>query len=251
VEEDRQRFAAALTQALGHASAAEPVTPVTQRFLDGPLSLLDISGELGLRDASSLDRLFRTPHLIGLGTIPLASGGVVRRDMWEDYFDQVVRALGLGTPVVPIDGLTRPDYSSQTVDVELTTNKPNGVFAPGDELAVIVKNRGAKTLHVELVGTGTRGETVVLVPAGAKIEPGKELRFPETGGITVQPGVGNERIVLFASESEFAAGRPLKGRGVLDRFVHDCYQTSTGAGGVKLSFDPATIVKKTLVIETR
>ena len=119
VEEDRQRFAAALKQTLGHASATEPVTPVSQRFLDGPLSLLDASGELGLSDASSLDRLFRTPHLIGLGTIPLASGGVVRRDMWEDYFDQVVRALGLGTPVVPIDGLTRSDYSSQKIDVDI------------------------------------------------------------------------------------------------------------------------------------
>jgi hypothetical protein len=37
-------------------------------------------------------------------------------------------------------------------------------------------------------------------------EPGKELRFPESGGITIQAGAGAERITLFASEGQFAAG---------------------------------------------
>ncbi len=43
----------------------------------------------------------------------------------------------------------------------------------------------------------------------------------------------------------------MKGGSGLDRFVHSCYQVSTSAAGIRLDFDPAKIVKKTLVVETK
>jgi hypothetical protein len=58
---------------------------------------------LGLPDTRRLTDFF-SEH-VNLGLVPLASGGVVRRDTWEDYFDQVVRGIGKSMPIVPLDGV--------------------------------------------------------------------------------------------------------------------------------------------------
>ena len=100
VKKDTERFTAALQGALGKPQTREPLTPVTQRFLDAPLQLSAAAAELGLPEPGSLQAVFRSPLFTALGLEPLTSEkGLVRRDMWEDYFDQVVQQLGLGVPV--------------------------------------------------------------------------------------------------------------------------------------------------------
>lgn len=254
LEEDGGRFLRALEQALGSPQRREPLTPVSQRFLDAPLQLAAASGELGLADTHGLTELFRSPQFVGLGLVSLGGGGVVRRDMWEDYYDQVVRSLGLGIPVVPLDGLTRRDFQpgSHVVNVELSTSKKNNVFAPGDELVIFVTNRSGQPLFVELIGSSAQGNKIVLVPSTTQVRGGEQLRYPPSGSLKVQAALGKEQITLFASDRHFPAGQLLRGKGVVDRVIHDFYELHPGGGRRKLAFDPAVrLVKKTIEIETR
>ena len=239
---DGARFLTALEKALGHPQKVEPLAPVTRRFLDDPLTLTTVSGELGLNKPGDLAAVFRSRQFAALGLVPLATHGAVRRDTWEDYYDQIVRELGLGDPVIPLDAVARFDYAplGHGPSIALSTTRGNRVFSAGDEIAILVKNQGKSPIFIELVGTGTKGEKVVLVPAGTHVAPGAVLRFPESKTITVQPNLGQELITVFASETEFAGGTIYRGKNCADRFVHDLSAQQT-----------SPIVKKTLVIETR
>jgi hypothetical protein len=254
LKEDTERFGAALARALGKPQGREPLTPVSQRFLDAPLQLPAAAAELGLPEPGGLKEVFRAPQFAALGLVPLASEGVVRRDMWEDYYDQVVRQLGLGVPVVPVDGLTRRDFQAipAPFEVELRTNKKNNLFEPGDELVILVTNRSARDIHVELIGSSARGQKTVLVPSSTLVRAGQEVRYPPEGqGIRIRGGLGKEQVTLFAGEAEFPAGEVLRGQGVTDRVVHPFYGLDRTGRRVRLSFDPARLVKKTIDIETR
>ena len=253
VEGDRQRFVRAMEQLLGHSQTTEPLIPVTRRFLEAPLQLSTAAAELGLSSAENLKQVFRTPQFVSTGLIPLASGGVVRRDMWEDYFDNVVRQLGLGVPVIPVDGLTRPDFrpASVALDVKLSTSRSNNVFASGDELVVLVTNNSRQDVYVELVGTSVRGKRVLLVQGPTLLKAGAKLRFPESGGLKIQPAVGKEQITLFASDREFPAARLFRGRNIADRIVHAFHEPADEGGTLTFSGDPARIIKQTITIETR
>jgi hypothetical protein len=112
------------------------------------------------------------------------------------------------------------------------------VFAPGDEIAILVSNKGKTPVFVELVGTGTKGEKVILIPAGNSIAPGAQLRFPETSTIKVKAALGQELITVFASNAKFSPGVLYHGKNVADRYVHQ-YEALNA------------IVKKSLIIETR
>lgn len=242
LKQDSDRFLNAMEKVLGRPQTVEPLTPVTRRFLEDPLTLGTASGELGLADASDLTGVFRSRQFVGLGLVPLASRGAIRRDTWEDYYDQIVRELGLGRPVVPLDAVTRFNYAplGHGPNVTVTTTRGSRFFAAGDQIAVIVRNNGKTPVFVELVGTGTKGEKVVLTPAGTKVAAGEELRFPDTGTITIKASQGQELITVFASDQEFAPGVVYRGKNIADRFVH------------QLASDSASpIIKKSLIIETR
>lgn len=253
LNQDRGRFLTAVESALGKPQIQEPLIPVTQRFLDSPLQLNAAAGELGLADANDLRGVFRQPTFTALGLIPLTSRGVVRRDMWEDYFDQIVRGIGMGVPMVPLDGVVRRDYQpvGSSVKVKLASTKKNNTFAPGDELAFIITNAGERPLFVELLGTGTKGEIVSLIAAGTKVAPGAEVRFPQQGSLRVQPALGKESVTLYASEGEFPAAKILKGTNVTDRAVHAFYAARLDQGRLRVDFDGAKIIKRTLEIETK
>src|SRR5262249_40065961 len=105
VKDDGDRFLQAMKQVLGKEQTVEPLYPVSTHFLDKELSLQKTALELGLAKPDGLEAVFRTPSFAALGLEQLAAHGVVRRDSWEDYYDLVVRLLGLGTPVPPVDGL--------------------------------------------------------------------------------------------------------------------------------------------------
>lgn len=239
---DGGRFMSALEKVLGHPQKVEPLAPVTRRFLEDPIALTTAAGELGLMKTGDLGAIFRSRQFAALGLVPLASQSAVRRDTWEDYFDQIVRELGLGDAIVSLDANTRNDYAplGHGPDIKITTTKNSRTFSAGDQIAVLVTNQGKSEVCVELVGTGTKGEKVVLVPAGVRLSPGSSIRFPKNGTITVKPSLGHELITVYASETEFAAGTLYRGKNIADRFVHE--------------LDPqrsSPIIKKSLVIETR
>ena len=108
-------------------------------------------------------------------------------------------------PIVPLDALTRPDFRPDAVefDVKLGTNKRNNVFAPDDELEIIVANPSPKDVFIELIGTSARGEKVILAPNTTRVRAGQQYRFPPEGAIKVRGGLGKERITVFASTTEF------------------------------------------------
>ncbi len=254
VKEDGERFLEGMKQVLGKPQTREPLIPVTQRFLEAPLSLRAAAAELGLAGPEGLREAFRAPQFTGLGLLPLASEGVVRRDMWDDYFDQVVRQLGLGLPLPPLDGLTRRDFEPvpPPFRFELKTSKKNNVFEPGDELVVFVVNSSGRDLHIELVGTGAHGEKVILAGADTMVRPGGTYRFPPDGkAIKIRGRLGKEQVTIFASDAPFPAGELLRGKGVTDRVVHPCdhWRHADKSSGPR--YDPARIVKKTITIETR
>jgi len=172
--------------------------------------------------------------------------------MWEDYYDQVVRTLGMGVPVVPLDGLTRRDFAALPgLDVELKTSKKNNVFEPGEELVILVTNKSHQDIHMELIGSSSRGKKVVLTPAVTVVKPGEQYRYPSEGAIKIQKGLGREEITLFASFNAFPPGVLLRGKGVADRVVHSFYKLQRDGRQLRVGFDPAEMIKKTIEIETK
>ncbi len=253
LKEDGDRFQAAMAKVLGKPPAGEPLVPVSHRFLDDPIPLTAAAGELALTDPAGLQAVFRVPQFTGLGLVPLAADGVVRRDAWEDYFDQVVRTLGLGIPIPPVDGLSRKDFPSgpPPVEVELKTNKKSSVFEPGDEIAFLVTNKGRKAIYIELIGTSARGRSVILAPSTTMVGPGETYRYPPQGGLKARGGLGKEQVTLFARATAFPGGEVLRGDGVTDRVVHPFFQIRKVAGRWRLTEDAQGLVRKTIEIETK
>jgi serine/threonine-protein kinase len=247
------RFTKALQAALGRIPAREPLIGVSQRFLDAPISLTKVAAELGWPDPAKLRAILGSLSFTSLGLVPLASQGVIRRDTWENAYDEVVRRLGLGVPVVPIDGLTRRDFRPEEteVNVELKTNKPNNIFAPGDEMVIIAANRSSRAVHIELIGTSSHGKIALLTSRPTEIAPGKEFRHPPEGFIRIKAELGKEQITVFASETAFTDGVLLRGQDVADRFVHPSGALKRRGEKPATDFDPARLLKKTIVIETR
>jgi serine/threonine-protein kinase len=255
---DAARYQEALTALLGKAPQ-EPLTPVAHRFLDGPLQLSGAGAELGLPGPNKLREVFARPKFAGLGLLPLAADGAVRRDLWEDYYDQVVRQLGIGVPVAPLDALTRRAYQPQPPPfaLELLTDKKNNIFAPGDELSIFVVNKSNRDLYIELIGTSTKGRQILLAPSSTLLKAGQTFRHPPAGEVLkIRSGLGKEQITVLASEQAFPEGellrgRKAEGRSVADRVVHPFYALKREEGRTVVTFDPAKMLKKTIEIETR
>ena len=246
LKKDADRFLAAEREIFDKVPLKEPLIPVTKRFLEEPLSLATAAAELGTSSPAELRAVFRTPAFTALGLAALASDGSVRRDTWEDDYDRVVRSLGLGTPILPLDGLTRRDVrpTAAEFDLSLGTNQKNNVFAPGDELVIVAANSSQKDYNIEMIGTSAQGRKVILAPSTTVVRAGEKFRFPETGAITVQAGQGKEQITVFASDVPFPPGELLRGGDVVDRVVHR-FDDSRG------KFDPARMIKKTIEVETQ
>lgn len=250
VDQDRDRFAKAHERLLENAEEREPISVVARRFLQTPLGLSAATGELGLANRQGLEEVFRTRTFVGLGLIPLAGGRVIRRDQWEDLHGRVVRELGLGAPVSPVDALTRPDVSlAANLQISLTTNHENNTFAAGDDLVIQVENLSSGPVHVELVGTGARGEQSLLTPRPVQLAPKATFRFPERGAIRVQPRRGKETVTVFAAEQEFPAGKVVRGERMSDRVVHARRRDSAGSAAQVEQL--SQLVKKSITIETR
>jgi Domain of unknown function (DUF4384) len=204
-------------------------------------------------DAGELSAVFRAPQFVGLGLIPLGAQGVVRRDAWEDFYDAVVRNLGLGIPIVPLDGVARRDFPSvaEPFKITLKTNKKANIFEPGDEAVIYVTNESPRDIYLELIGTSTRGQKVILTPTPVRVAAGQTYRYPSEGGLKIRGGIGKEQVTAFASQQEFAGGELLRGRYVTDRVIHPLYQYQREGERWRLNLHAAGLVKKTIDLETK
>lgn len=252
LDRDQNRFLTALEDALGTKQQDEPLVPTSRKFLDAPLTLLQAASEVGLVNSDGLQSMFRLPEFTRLGLGGLSTGGLIRRDTWEDYFDRVVRRLGAGNSVPPIDGLTRPDQLAGTelaTQVNLSTNKSGNVFSPGDELVIFLENKSGHELFVEMTGTSARGRIADLTDGVVSLAAGKKLRIPESGSLTIQPRLGVEFITAFVHREKFPGGITVRAEKAADRFIHPFFQYSPETQTV--SETPIGMVKKTIQIETR
>ena len=251
VDNDAHRFNAAMTAVLGRKQEQEPITPVSRQFLEARLQLHTAAAELGFPDTTYLTKSFsRTSSSLGL--VPLAGGGVVRRDTWEDYFDQVVREIGKSMPIVPLDGLHRADYPAGTppYEVTLATGKPT--YASGDEVTIKVVSKYEKPLYIELVGTSADGKQVILTKYGTKVGPNDSYQLPP---FKVKPGVGKEHITMYACDQPLPEGKLVRTQYGYDRVIHDFYPLQdygrTTGKSARPRFNPSRMVKRTIEIETK
>ena len=246
IASDQRLFAEAMAKIGQENTRTEPLTTVTSDYLEGTLSVVEAAAELGV-DAEQLKISCRAPGFTRLGLSPLASGGVIRRDAWEDNFDAAALLLGAGTPVVPIDGNLRLNFvpSLELDRIDLLTNKENRFFEPGDDLKITVKNNASQPIQFELYGTSVEGLKVRLIDGVKTLAAGESFQFPEPGDefIEIRGGTGRELITLFASTKTLPAGKILRGKNIADRVVHTLFDAERD------SVDD--VLKKTIVIETR
>ena len=90
---------------------------------------------------------------------------------------------------------------------------------------------------------------MILVPSTTTLSSGQQFRFPKTGSIKIQGGLGREHLTVFAATDPFEAGVLLRGKDVVDRVVHPFFALSRDEGSVKAGFDPGKLIKKTIAIE--
>jgi hypothetical protein len=266
LDDDTAGFLKTMARVLGGPQKQEPLFPVAERYLDYAMTLETAAGELGFHDGRGLRPIFGTREFSALGLVPLsAKGGKIRRDSWEDYFDQAVRGLNMGTSVVPIDGVTRRDYSAPPVYhyVKLTTNQKGNTFRPGDKMIITVKNESKLPVWIELFGTGVEGNKHFITKGVIKLDragtKGATWRFPEKGeGLTIKPKLGKEQITMYASYKYFPPGEIHRGEydkytgtyGV-QRIVHPFYQVKLSERRMFLTYDAYDVGKKTIDIDTK
>lgn len=251
---DEDRFMTALEKALGKPQTKEPLVPVSHRYLDERLKLDIASAELGLADPKGLKELFRLPQFVKVGLAPLAADEGVPRDTWEDYHGRVAAELGLGSPIVTLDALTRPNFEPRfppPFEMEVKTNKKNNSFAPKEELQVFVKP--SRDVYIEVIATSLKGRKTILTPSSTLVKAGQQFQYPPKGTTIKVPGTpGKEFITVIASDAPFTGGEVLRGDGVADRVVHPyAFRATTRGIEILSSPEPARTVKKTITIETR
>ncbi|MEN1681569.1 MAG: c-type cytochrome domain-containing protein [Planctomycetota bacterium] len=269
IARDCRRFKAAMDAMECDVYAAkEPLAEVTEEYLETAISARVAAAELGLVDqynrrgelvnraAGQLAAVCRTRGFTRLGLASLAAGSVIRRDAWEDNYDAAVRGLGLGVPLVPINGLLRNEYLDDPLasKVKLRTTKKNGVYEKGDKIAFFVDNDSAHDIEVELYIISSQGQAKRVGDDSFTVDSGETLRYPPEGQHWVVGGsTGREQVVLYASRAELPDSVIFRGKNVADRVVHLSYvlRTSEDAGGrPRLDSDAASIVKKSLFVET-
>jgi serine/threonine-protein kinase len=274
LDKDSRRYADALKRLFGdkQPSISYVLDVVSARFLDRVIKAHVAAAEVANLESDNVEKVFNNRDLATGGLLQLAFGGGVRRDAWEDTFDQVVRGLNVGKPLVPIDALTRLDYGTnenaefdiQTRDAE--TGRVKTTFIPGDKVKIVVKNRSKGAIFIEVVGTDAQGFKWVFADQNARVEPEKEFVVAHKGSEIFEVGAqrGRELVTVFACDQKFPRGelirlpreddkgRPInEGKACHDRFVHPFLKFRRAGDRVQFEFDPKSIVKKTLEISTQ
>jgi hypothetical protein len=242
-----------------------PLVTVTHSYLDNPLTLAQAAGELGLASPTELHiDLFTLPQFTRLGLIPLSleKEGVIRRDAWEDYYGQVVNALGLGVELPPLDGVLRKELQAGATPTDITFRAlpEKKIWAPNDPFTIEVVNKTSGPLYMELIVTSPSGEMKVLTsPDLPPLKPGEKYERPSQLG----PTLSKELVTLFASPEKFSPGEVVRFQAntnlgesaathsVGDRVFHPDFERLVPVGTRFKVERPAVVVKKTLEIDTR
>jgi hypothetical protein len=170
-------------------------------------------------------------------------------------------AASPGLPILPLDGLTHPNYEPAELPFQVTlrTKDERGrektVFRPGDQLVVVVANKGERKIYFELIGTSIDGKKMLLQKRPVlELEPRKEFRFPAEGSLPIKgDSLGKDQFTIYASDVSFPAGVFLrdKNKKIADRFVHPFYEVPRQGNEVRPGFEPNRFLKRTVEIETR
>jgi serine/threonine-protein kinase len=259
---DQQAYLGAVRQ-LFDLKPNQPVPPIDQmldrvskRYLDEPLNVQAAATELGVTKPEAIQQAFQTRQLAAAGLIPLASGGSVRRDTWEDLFDQAAEALNRGIPVVPVDGLTRPEYQRPDAKATFVPTASRRTLKEGDVLVLSIKNTSEVPIFVEAVATGTKGRKAFLTADVTSIAAGATLKK----AFKIDAVTGKEAITVYGCDRKFEKGEILaypradvqRGFDMTDRLVHrQFYRLPENGGRLRPEFDATRVVKKTIEIETQ
>jgi mono/diheme cytochrome c family protein len=253
---DQERFINSMKELLGSKPTREPLTPVTQQFIDGALDIATVAAELGQKNKTQVENMFQGKDLMSAGMYQLGNNGAVRRDTFEEFYDKAARRFG--TPIVPVDALTRRDFDPDNPGFEVEFKNNQRVFKPGENLELTITNKSSKQLFIEVVFTddsGVRG--VLLAPEALAANTPKVIRQ------AIKAGAGKSQVTLFASDKQFDAAQLLRvtkdrlarGEDVFDRLVHKSFYKfdfDSAKNTLKLSFDPGQqLFKKTLDVETQ
>jgi serine/threonine-protein kinase len=237
-------------------TGSRPLSQASARFLDTKLTVRGVATELGLSGPEKIEKAFQNRELAAAGLTSLASGGAVRRDTWEDFYDLVAEHFGRGVPVIPIDGSTRADYQRPDARANFAVEASRRTLKDGDVLILTIKNLTDVPVFIEAVATGTRGRKAVLTPEVTTIEARGTLKK----GFKIDAVTGREAITVYGCDQKFDKGELLtvpqadvqRGFNMTDRLFHrQFYQLPDNGGSVRPQFDVSRMVRKTVEIETQ
>jgi len=231
---------------------------VSTGFLDQELNARTASAELGNLDQKELVQACRTRDLAALGLLSLGSNGVVRRDAWEAYFDHVVRVLGTGEPMVPLDGMGLPNYQpfGSRIDYDVKTDRK--LYRESDVCKISIKNKGKAPIYVEMIALRPSGQMKQLTREPMLIDPGEEVK----GSCPIGAGGGKASVIVYACEKKFECGELYTmprdkdgyyGKGMVDRVIHRQFYRlpADKPDADRPEFDAGMMSKKTIEFATQ
>jgi WD40 repeat protein len=137
MEEDSKRYLKALEKTGVHLGTFEPVMTMTLRY-EADVDLATAASEAGMNPDDFLKALNRSESLASnLGALKI-NGGTVQRQVFVQAFADVIRALRLGTPLLPgAVGQNLPDNTGEIDPLEGPASTANAVaFSSDGKLAL-------------------------------------------------------------------------------------------------------------------
>jgi hypothetical protein len=188
----------------------------------------------------------------------LIGGKPVRRDEWNAAFPRLIRALGVGEPVLPLDGL-HADLADGPVKVTITTRdavmfKDAFSFAPGTRLALLLRAEADAVCEVVIRHHKT-GRMAVFDPP-ARYNGKVNIHLPRAGKAAWDLGKEEEDVdVIVYSAPDDGKSKPPAGmrleaknrEAVRDRVLHPHYQISEDAKSLT-GFPPDRVGRHTTTI---
>jgi hypothetical protein len=251
-------FLARAVQLAGLPPVAGPTIDRARQLFEQPLNLAAVPAEFsGARSPAELQAAFGQPTFEGSPLAPLAKSGTVPRAAWEKSFASAVRALDLGTPVLPLDGLTFPSYQPDPpIAAEVSTRTPRGQiekkFALKELMVIVVESKARNPVVVEVVWANAEGKMFPMKLDSRLVMPGQKVEIKPKGkeGFEVQPPTGTDQIILYAFEADegtVPTGEVYMGEKEKDRFVHPFY--AGWHDGARKPFEPSRAMKMTIAAE--
>ncbi len=233
------------------------IIEIAKRYADRRVTLSTAAEELGTRQLQSmLKATLETPAFSNSALQTLASQAAVDRQTWESQFPQVVRALGLGIPIEPVDSTLDHHKSTGLITgLELKTNHADNVFAPGDRAKIIAHNATDRPMYGEVVAFST---WIVRICDPSLIRPGQSFESEE---FTIDNVAHKDEVILFACAKEFAGYQVVGGgadkvirdeaQRIKSRIVHSFYKLERAGNEVVLKADPGPVIRQRITVETR